>query len=247
MNRYMAQNQYEKKLKRTENDPSEQKLSLARSASKTNVMDVVYLKQLQVAAELERQQNEQENRKILKTPVHYGNIVQLLHLKSNKYLTVHKRLTGQVDKHAMRVTLEANGNEGSWLQIQPCYKHRTLNDAVFISDKVNLFSVDAAQILHTSAERLHDNPGCTEVNVAPGSHSWKIFLYFEYNEAADDFLKVRPPPLFPSLTVLVHFAPTHRVFSQSLARLQGRLHPSSYVFISYLRRNLTLVLPLARL
>ena len=91
----------------------------------------------------------------------------------------------------MRVTLEPNGNEGSWLQIQPCYKHRTLNDAVFISDKVNLHSVDAAQSIHTSAERLHDNPGCTEVNVAPGSHSWKIFLYFEYHEAADEFLKVR--------------------------------------------------------
>uniref|UniRef100_A0A913HZP3 Inositol 1,4,5-trisphosphate receptor n=1 Tax=Strongyloides stercoralis TaxID=6248 RepID=A0A913HZP3_STRER len=181
--RYAAQKQYW----------SEQKKCLAGDSSEKEMLN-----KLRNAAEKEKEQNELEYRKMLGTQIQYGTSIQLLHVKSNKYLTMQKNSPAKVERNAMRVYLDKVGNEGSWFVVEPVYKHVAIGYGVMSSERIYLVPYTNGNQnslghikhqLHLSRQRLKDHENACEVNILNENTEWQVNLFLQYDENLTDFVK----------------------------------------------------------
>ncbi|KAL6077190.1 Inositol 1,4,5-trisphosphate receptor type 1, variant 2 [Balamuthia mandrillaris] len=140
--------------------------------------------------EVERAENMAEYKRMAGTPIHYGQCVQLLHAKSNKFVTVTVKKIAEVEKHCLRVLLDDEGNDGSWFTIAPRFKMRSEGEKVNMGDQVLLYSKRYSLFLHSSPHPIvKDSLRRREVNAATEKDSWRVIPFAPYEPDSEQFLK----------------------------------------------------------
>uniref|UniRef100_A0A5S6QTU2 Inositol 1,4,5-trisphosphate receptor n=1 Tax=Trichuris muris TaxID=70415 RepID=A0A5S6QTU2_TRIMR len=162
----------------------------------TSTMSADMLLRLKDAADKEHEQNIVEFNRTIGHIVQYGTTVQLLHVKSNKFLTTNKKEPARVDRNAMKVTLDAQGSDGSWFVVEPFYKLRSLGDNVVAGDRICLVPYYVSQLpgsikhqLHVSSLSLTEDKESKEVNCLNEQTCWQVLLFLEYRENLPEVLK----------------------------------------------------------
>jgi hypothetical protein len=137
------------------------------------------------AAANEERMNEKLMALKLGKPVTYGDVIQLRHVKSNKFLTVSPMLAlAKDEKENLRVSLERYGDSTSWLEIIP--RAITDNDDQQIANDTEvLLAVHERpmEYIHC-AGRPASNGTDFEVNCSLSSSSWTISI-FQHRLAED--------------------------------------------------------------
>ncbi|VDK72063.1 unnamed protein product [Litomosoides sigmodontis] len=185
INRYAAQKQFWAEQKKFQTGES--------------LFEEDMLKKLKHAADKEKEQNDMEYRKMIGANVQYGSAIQLLHAKSDKYLTVMKNSPAKLERNAMKVYLDKNGNEGSWFHVEPVYKHSFLGDNVNAGDRISLVpysyyssSNTTGHIkpqLHLSHFSLPDYSVGYEVNCSNDTSEWQVLMFLQYDENQEHIIK----------------------------------------------------------
>jgi len=118
-----------------------------------------YKAALQRGKDNENKLNESYMEQRLCSPVVFGDVIQLMHVKSGKFLTVIADELAKVERENLRVILSSDGSSNSWLQLMPRYKIDREGDDI----------KSGAELLLKVAERTNEFIHCAEQDPNPGA------------------------------------------------------------------------------
>ena len=119
-------------------------------------------------------------------PVRFGDVVQLFHVKSGKYLTVRPSELATTERENIRVSLDGKGSIYSGFYIMPRFKIDREGD--FIPDNTDLFLSVAErknEYAHC-ADRESASEGYPEINCSLEPTPWKMSIFQSSNDAQDE-------------------------------------------------------------
>jgi hypothetical protein len=134
------------------------------------------LRTLEIKYDREREQNRIEFERSIGKEVMYGQAIQLMHLKSKKFLTI-TRESAELQKDCVRLTLDEQGNANSVFFVMPYYKFRTEGQKVIVNDQIRLWNRKSNQHIHLS-DMQYDGKK-REVNMSSNALNtkWRIRLF----------------------------------------------------------------------
>ena len=172
--------------------------SRARSNSRTRSnssgsLDAEEREQLEEQAVKEKERNMEELKKTMGTPVTYGQVVQLLHVASGRFLCS-TSVAATLDKSCISLALD-DGASTCYFRINPRYKVRTEGGLVLVQDEVIFSSVaNAGFFVHESARA--DGAVFGEGNLSRDTANCAISIgrYFSHDVVhKEEFLKTGKP------------------------------------------------------
>lgn len=155
---------------------------------KNDSSSMKYLQALKKGRDNEQTLNEMYLRNKMGEPVLFGDVIQLLHVKSGKYLTVLDDALAHDEKENMRLTLMPHGNSLSWIQVSPRYKINKDGDKVLseTETKLNIFE-RTGEFVHCASK--NPKPGYfREVNCSMEDSSWRLAVFQKSEHTGDPSL-----------------------------------------------------------
>lgn len=128
----------------------------------------------------------------------YPLLLQLLHVKSGKFVTILSDQLARDERENIRVSLSAEGSTMSWLQLLPRYKIDREGDQILSNTEV-LIKIAERQNEFIHCADKEPPPGYFhEVNCSLETSSWRMNIFQDVKECAD------PNLLLTSQLVFIH-------------------------------------------
>lgn len=138
--------------------------------------------------------NESYMKQKIGRPVVFGDIIQLFHVKSQKYLTVTDNQLAKEERENMMIQLDSKGSPFSWIQLAPRYKIDRDGDKINTNTEVYLKVAERLNEFVHAAERENipsDNSKdahVREVNCSLESSSWRLGIFQSSTASMDKSL-----------------------------------------------------------
>ena len=160
-----------------------------------------YLKALNKGRDNEIRLNDVYMQNKIGQPVNFGDILQLFHVKSNKYLVVNPKVLGNVERENSRVALSSSGNIYSWVQFVPRFRIDREGDRILSNAELFIRIAERSNEFIHAAEK---NPrgGKREVNCSMEQTSWRMLIY------QDSQFLVQKEIVLASQLIYIHDAET---------------------------------------
>lgn len=177
-NAYAAQKKYRKEIdklnsstasrrsQRTTNEQMEQKLAVVKEQS-----------------EQEKKFNELENERLAGKTVYYGDVIQLLHFTTQRFMATTKRLQAELENANLKILLDRDGSKDCYYKILPRYKVRNEGEKIRIGDQIVLVNSKTQTFVHRCDKPFPDTN--YEVNGGQYMTGWTVQQYASYNPNGD--------------------------------------------------------------
>lgn len=149
------------------------------------IITAKYLQALKRGCINEIQLNNDYMRKKYGKPVLFGDIIQLYHIKSGKYIKIIPGQLASVERENIKVVLSEDGDPYAWLQILPRFKIDRVTDPIPHSTELYLgLSERVGEFLH-AADRDSLVGQRREVNCSLEATSWKLNIFQSAADSSD--------------------------------------------------------------